>query len=102
MKEMLNKILTSKKAEYADLEKRLDASSDVAEVRQIGDTLLKVKDEISEIEMKLAEAEKAEEMNKGDGGENDQRSFNPMATYNTKREDPRGSMEYRSAFMDYV
>ena len=63
MKEMLNKILTSKKAEYADLEKRLDASSDVAEVRQIGDTLLKLKDEISEIEMKLAEAEKAEEMN---------------------------------------
>lgn len=102
MKEMLNKILTNKKAEYADLEKRLDASSDVAEVRQIGDTLLKLKDEISEIEAKLAEAEKTEEMNKGDGGETDQRSFNPMATYNTKREDTRGSMEYRSAFMDYV
>ena len=132
MKKFLQNLIARKKAELAEMEKRMKASSDVEEVRSLGETLLALRDEINDAEKQLADLENDE----GDNGEgeptpseegqatssnpNEGRSqntgrstnFKPTASYGQEiydssrsgnpDEDPRSTMEYRKAFMDFV
>lgn len=118
MKEFLNKMLASKKAEYDEKVKRMKASQNTDEVRELGETLLKLRDEINEVEAQIAnletEEKKAEEDKKLDEKEEDKkeegRSLDPLATFSLKKTEERKmdenkgrrSMEYRMAFKDYV
>ena len=45
MKEYLESVIRSKKEEIKDVEERVEKSEDVAEVRALGDTLKKLRDE---------------------------------------------------------
>ena len=108
MKDFLNKMLKDKKAELDKLTARMKDSTEVAEVREVGETLLKLRDEIDSIEKQLVNLE-AEEKKPAEAEAEVERSFNPMAMYNLnkteKREEKkvgRDSMEYRQAFKDYV
>lgn len=112
MKDKLLKLIARKKQEMADLQKRSDESQDLAEVRAIGETLAKLRDEIKEAEEMLAEAEK-----NTDAG-TDERSVVPADAQlrnaqvvgafpvnqsQTQAEtDPHDSIAYRKAFMEYV
>lgn len=128
MKKFLQKLIARKKEELAETEKRMKASSDVNEVRSLGETLLALRDEISDAEQQLADLEK-DDSNEDEGtpapdeGTDDSASrsgkpagrssnFNPKGSYGQNTgaqsrsgedgEDPRGTMEYRKAFMDFV
>ena len=132
MKKFLQNLIARKKAELADVEKRMKASSEVEEVRSLGETLLALRDEISDAEQQLADLEAGEDngtdngsgegegqASNGAAGNGEGRSgnpkntnFKPAATYgqnagngeqsrNADPEDPRGTMEYRKAFMDF-
>lgn len=94
--------------------KRSQESEDVNEVRAINDELMDIANELHDIADELA---KLSDNGDGDGSNGDggrpadggQRSFNPIATYGmgavAKRDANAGttdSMEYRTAFMNYV
>jgi hypothetical protein len=57
MKKFLEKLITKKKAEEADLRSKIKASNDADEVRSLGDTLQGVLDDLKDLEAKLAEQE---------------------------------------------
>lgn len=131
MKKFLQNLIARKKAELADAEKKMKASSDVNEVRSLGETLLALRDEINDAEQQLAELDKDDGEGEGNGEGEGQLSnppangegrsangntgrstnFKPTATYgqgaagdasrSNEPEDPRGTMEYRKAFMDF-
>lgn len=117
MKEFLKKLIASKKEQLAKETERMKSSNDVNEVRAIGKTLLALRDEINDAEEQLkaledapAEDAPAEEIQdepkvKDEEGER----MNPLASYGLNKRnapventEPRSSMEYRSAFMNYV
>ena len=131
MKEFLQKLIANKKDEIrqaeankVELEKRIDASNDIDELKRIngkarslGETLVKLKEELDDAEKQLAELDKpADNGNTGGNSapenDNGQRKFNPMSTVYKSNdgkgkeqrevECPRSSMEYRKAFMNYV
>lgn len=131
MKKFLQNLIARKKAELTELEKKMKASQDVNEVRSLGETLLALRDEINDAEQQLADMDKGEGEGEGNGegtgelsnppaGNGEGRSgnpkpdttFNPKASYSqntgdTSRsgnpdEDPRSTMEYRKAFMEFV
>lgn len=116
MKKYLEKVIKEKKAQLNDLKERSDSSSDIAEVRAIGESLIKLRDEITEAEEKLEEleAEGDEGTDEGtdqgaDRGKGENRSLNPIASYGMqKRKDKRAkedvleTLEYREAFAQYV
>ena len=129
MKKFLQNLIARKKKELADTEKRMKDSQDVNEVRSLGETLLALRDEISDAEQQLADLENGEGEGEGEGegtgelsnppangegrsGKPAGRSsnFDPKGSYgqNTQSrsgeesDDPRGTMEYRKAFMDFV
>lgn len=97
--------LTAKKSEYAVVEARMDASTDAAEVRGLGATLAKLKDEIIDLEKQLEDKmNKPEDKPADKPAETEARSA-ALASYsfgNLNNEDSRATMEYRSAFKDYV
>ena len=113
MKKKLLKLIARKKQEMADLQKRSDESQDLAEVRAIGETLAKLRDEIKEAEEMLAEVE-------DEGNADDQASRSvvpanaelrngqvvgafPVNQSQAQSEtDPHDSIAYRKAFMEYV
>ena len=113
MKKFLLDLITRKKAEMTDLKKRSDASTDLAEVRAIGETLAALKKEIEDAEAQLAEIEKNGE-GEGTGEDNEaSRSVVPagtelrnaqvVASFGTKVENKDNEgLAYRSAFMEYV
>lgn len=125
MKKFLQDLIARKKAELAETEKRMKASSDVNEVRSLGETLLALRDEINDAEKQLADLENdegegepapngteegASNANAGNG-EGRSTKMNPKASYgqnapqardNGETENPRSTMEYRSAFMEFV
>lgn len=115
MKEYLKKLLASRKAKLANLQKRNAESEDLNEVRSLGAEISEVTEEIRGLESQIAELEAAEN-NDGDDEGAEGRSangFNPAAVVATaqmnngaaarsEEEDPRSTMEYRKAFMDYV
>lgn len=124
MKDFLLKLIARKKEEVADVEKRMKASSDVNEVRSLGETLLAIRDEINDAEKQLADLENGEgegdapaptdEGASADAGNGEGRStkLNARASYgqnggadqtcSDEPESPRATMEYRKAFMDFV
>lgn len=111
MKKFLEDLLKRKRAEIVTLQERSNASEDVNEVRSIGSQIDAINVEIREAQAQL-DAIVAAEQNAGQGApvEVEERSFNPMGTYGIGndtevRDEFAGttdSMEYRSAFMNFV
>ena len=105
MLEYLKKLLAKRQAKLKDLQKRNEESTDVKEVRSIGNEIAEVTEEIRGLQAQITELEEKEERANG---------FNPSATYNVlatvpqnnatrnEEEDPRSTMEYRKAFKNYI
>lgn len=127
MKKFLENLIARKKQELADTEARMKKSEDLAEVRSLGDMLLKLRDEITDAEKQLDALAAEDDEEKGviddqqkviddQNGEegrsaNPKGGLNPLKSYGlngkqgegrSENEDPRSTMEYRKAFMDYV
>lgn len=133
MKNYLKKLIERKRKEKERLEKRMKDSQDVEEVRSIGETLIALRDEITEAEEQLKELEKNDNNDGNDDGEGEgegnnrsnnngasegrsANGFDPNATLNVvgqarmnnrgqepeDSDDPRATMEYRQAFMNYI
>lgn len=115
MKDFLQKLIASKTNEIEELRSKIKASQDVNEVRALGDTLEKLAKEIGDARAQLAKIEedekKKEEEKKSGEQTGEQRSaFNPNMTLATTQmngakredEDELSTMEYRTAFMNYV
>ena len=115
MHKYLENLVARKNAELKDLEEKMKGSNDVAEVRAIGETLLKLRDEISDAEEQLKKLDEkptgldTTEPDVTEPAEENSRGMNPLASYGmaqTKKsvedENVRSSMEYRKAFKDYV
>ena len=111
MKEFLKKLIKDKKDEIEVTRKKMMDSQDVNEVRSLGETIDKFRSELDELEKKLAEAEKEDDMTEEEPAPvaEEGRSFNPLASYGFKKTearnsnvDPLSTMEYRTAFMNYV
>lgn len=115
MKTFLQNFIERKKAEMKDLQERSDKSTSVDEVRSIGETLTKLRDEIDEAEKELAKID--DDGNSGEGEEGERhlipngiqlRGGDPLASYGIggrveeREAEPFSSMEYRKAFKEYV
>ena len=108
MKKFLQDLIARKNTELANLKRRSDESTDLNEVRSIGSQMDAVRSEITDAQAKLNELE-ADERN---AAQEERSAFNPTAVLNatnmnqtnarSEGEDPRGTMEYRKAFMDYI
>lgn len=107
MKEFLKKLIAAKEARAKELRELIEKSTDVNEARNSMNLLEAVNSELTEARTQLAtlEAEEARQA-QGNGA-----AFNPMATYGQNNggagqqrggNDPRSTMEYRTAFKDYV
>lgn len=123
MKKFLQKLLAKRKAELKAAQIRFDACTDIAEVRELGETLSALKTEIEDIENQLADLE-----NGGNNGNDDEGaqansndpddegrsgvpadailrngfvvgSFTPGSNVENN---PCDSVAYRTAFMNYV
>ena len=120
MNEFLQKKIDNKTEKVKELRKKIKESQDIDEVRALGDTLQSVLDELNDAKEKLAELEdEGEDGQEGEPSEGENRGkdfsketrgkFNPLASYsqsNGKKEerntDPYDTVEYRTAFMNYV
>lgn len=126
MKDFLKKLIAKKEQEVKTIRSKIKASESAQEVRELGETLQAVLDELNEAKDKLAELDdkNTDDKNTDDpaksddgndaGDENGQRSnFNPAQTrslgsygMNRTAEHRTGnaldSVEYRQAFMRYV
>ena len=114
MKDKLLKLLKSKEDERASLVKRSGETEDIKELRSINAALDAINSEIDELRGMVAALDEAEKKNEEAQGE--QRSADPVgettvvATYGVgsgevraaEQSDPCGTLEYRTAFMDYV
>lgn len=122
-KKYLEKLIARKKTELKATELRFDNAKSEAEVRELGEALQTLKDEIADAEeqLKALDEDNADDnANDGDGANDDNgadaranapvvvRGGNPMATYNTVNADVRAnvstldSIQYRNAFANYV
>lgn len=132
MKNYLEKLIERKKKELKQKEERMQKSEDINEVRNLGEILIALRDEINEAEKQLKELNKndnnngkdneegkKEDNNKNDNDEaNEERSangFNPNAVFNilgssqmnqgikrSNEKDLLSTMEYRTAFKHYA
>ena len=97
--------LVDAKIKYAETEKRFNESQDAAEIRDLGKALESLKDAIAEIEKELEDKPADEPKAENAPAENEARSkMDVMKAYNAGNAevDSRSTMEYRSAFKDYV
>lgn len=110
MKDFLTRLIAEKTAEMENVRSKIKASESAEEVRALGDTLEKLAKEISDARSQLAKIED-DEKKKDDEKKDERSSFNPNMTLSTatmtagtKREDvdELSTMEYRTAFMNYV
>jgi len=104
MKKIQN--LVDLKVKFAETEKRFNETQDAAEARDLGKALEVLKAAIKEAEAEL-EADKKEdepEAVNAPAGEEARSKMDVMKSYNVEKraESPRSTMEYRSAFKDYV
>lgn len=98
MKEKLLKLIEAKKAEQTSIREKIKTSEDVNEVRSLGATLDKIADEIKSLEEMVANADEGRS------------NFDPTKTYTVVGEtnqrsndvDQLSTMEYRTAFKDFV
>lgn len=108
MREFLEKLIKTKEARAKELREKINASEDVNEVRSCGEELQKVTDELAEARKQLASLdEPAPAQATGDGAEGRMNVLATMQTGTTEpaqrnETDPRATMEYRQAFMEYV
>lgn len=113
MKDYFTKIISRKKEELLDLQKRSDESQDIAEVRAIGKTLEALKNEIEEAEKQLSELDKDKEQGEEPKIEEqeEERSVMPSNAklYNSQvvrsfsvGENRTEDLNYRNAFMQFV
>lgn len=114
MKDYLEKLIARKKDELAKLNKRNEESEDINEVKNIGSQINAINEEINAAQAQLDSIEAEEEKEAEKESEEARSAFNPKAALNvvstsamnkkvdTRNEDPRASMEYRKAFMDYI
>jgi len=108
MKKFLQDLIARKNTELANLKKRSDESTDLNEVRSIGSQMDAIRSEITDAQAKLNEVEAEERA----AAQEERSAFNPIAVVaaanmnqaaaRSEDEDPRGTMEYRKAFMDYI
>lgn len=110
MLKYLKELLAKRKAKLTNLQKRNEESESLEEVRSLGVEIAEVQEEIRGIEAQIAQIESQG----NNDGEDEQRGFNPNAALNVvasmqqsqgavrSEEDPRGTMEYRKAFMNYI
>lgn len=122
MKDFLKKLIKSKEDRAKELRAKIEKSEDVNEVRSLGAELRATEDEIKDAKEQLENLDTPAEPTTGDdgngegangeggNGEGESRGLNPLATMTARNgqpaanenTDPRGTMEYRKAFMDYV
>lgn len=114
MKDFLKKLIFRKKEELTKLQKRSDESEDLAEVRAIGQTMEALKREIEEAEEQLAALE--DEGDDDGAGSNARGAVIPQGAQlrneqvvgsfvqqrGSNPSDPRDTVEYRTAFMNFV
>lgn len=112
-KKILEKRLARLQAKKNQLTQRAMASQDANEVRSINEQLTDVNDEINETQEEIDSipdepTPPADPIDPIDPvpAVAEQRGFNPLASFNANQqrqnEEPYSSMEYRTAFMDYV
>lgn len=114
MKDYLKKLLAKRRAKLTELQERNSKSESLEEVRSLGVEIAEVQEEIRSLESQISDLE-AEEARQAEAetqiarsGFNQNMALNVLSTatqtQTTSRseEDPRGTMEYRKAFMNYI
>ena len=116
MRNYLKRHLETLKNKYAAKAAELDSAGTVEEIRAIDGVLKELRDQINEVEEKLAAADNGDD-GEGDGAgaegaeRGQERSGNPLRDFITRAQygqpaaqdaDPTNRQEYRSAFMSYV
>lgn len=111
MLEYLKKLLSARKSKLAQLQKRNEESENLEEVRALSTEITEVTEEIRSLENQIATLE-AEQNNNNEDQERS--TFNPAQALNVvataelnngtsrNEENPRATMKYRTAFMNYV
>lgn len=117
MLKYLKDLLAKRQAKLKDLQKRNQESEDLNEVRSLGNEITEVTEEIRGLEAQIAELEAAanNDDNDNDGEGTEGRSangFDPFAVVGaaqmnngaarSEEVDELSTMEYRTAFMNYV
>ncbi len=102
MKDFLKKLIAAKEARSNELRESIKNASTADEVRSLGATLDAILAELQEAKEQLASVEKEEEKEL-----EEERGFNPMAQFTMRNATPEvadklSTVEYRSAFKDYV
>lgn len=112
MKDFLKKLIERKQKQADELRKKIESATDINEARADYATLEALNKEISDAMAQLKKVE--EDEGNGDNANpapaaDEGRSFNPVATYGqgnngaqVRSDDPLSSMEYRSAFKNFV
>lgn len=100
MKEFLKKLIASKEARANELRELIKKAETADEVRSLGATLDAILAELNEAKEQLASVEEGTPDDEG-------RGFNPMGQYQMRTASPAtidklSSMEYRTAFKDFV
>ena len=118
MREFLKKLIAKKEKEEAAIRAKIEKSESAQEVRELGETLKTILDELQEAKDKLAEMDDNTDTNEPQSDTTPPQSepkrcaFNPamtrsigsfkMATGEQRTGNALDSMEYRQAFMRYV
>lgn len=113
MKKFLMDLISKKTKEMENVRSKIKASEDVSEVRSLGETLEALRAEIEDAKAQLAKVEEDENNGNDDGTDKSasRSAFNPNMTLSTTKmngasrsaeTDELGTMEYRTAFMNYV
>ena len=120
MRKFLEKLIAKKEKEAEAIRAKIKASESAQEVRELGDTLQSILDELQEAKDKLAEMDDSGDSNSDpaqasdtDDSANNRSHFDPAQARSVNRFDMNqhgenrtgnalDSMEYRKAFMNYV
>ena len=118
MRDFLKKLIAKKEKEEAEIRAKIEKSESAQEVRELGETLKTILDELQEAKDKLAEMDDNTDTNDPQSdttppqSEPQRCAFNPamtrsigsfkMATSEQRTGNALDSMEYRQAFMRYV
>lgn len=108
MLEYLKKLLSARKAKLAQLQKRNQESENLEEVRSLANEITEVTEEVRGLESQITALEAELNNNTSRSGFNPNMALNVVAsaTQNNgdarNEEDPRATMEYRQAFMNYI
>lgn len=109
MKKYLEKIIAAKEERAKELRDLIKNAATADEVRALGAELDKVNDELNEAKTQFAQLGNDEE----NGGKEEERGANPMADFKKRGHfengnppaadtDPTNTVEYRTAFMNFV